>query len=1169
MAIYHLHVGFVSRSSGRSSVQAAAYICGEKLQEDRRAKIADYSHKASEVIAKETLAPEHSKYRDLQVWNSAENFEDAYVKGRYKTEETKMTYLSNAQTAMSLTMALPHELSLEKNRALVREFVNTRFTSRNLITTYAIHNADGNLHAHLLVSRRAIGENGEFLNKKDQAICTKSSLLETRKLWGDIVNAHLENAGIDDRVTEKSFKDLGIKLEATKHRGWYSDQLGNNSKIIRENLEIAKNNEERLLQNPNIILDCLNATKAVFTEKDMVKEISKRVVDKKRISVIFDRALEEAKFVGENHRGEKLYTGEKYEQLESDVFSRFEEISSKSPNISCEEKIISEVLEKYSYLNQEQKTAVTGICDEQNFSILIGRAGAGKTTTVRAISEIYGKNGARVVGMSLSAVAAENLENDAKIESRTIAFWTHEWRSYEAAKEEFLSFDSVVTDGILKQLDWYQDLKRYEKSQLKSGDVIVIDESSMVGASDWKEILDAANKFGAKIIAVGDNNQFKAIASGDCFSRMLQEQKQGVFELCEIRRQEVDWMKEASNEFAKLNIFAGLVKYENNEKLHAIEDQKIANVVANKYLEFEKQGSVSVLCYRKDDCRKINEQIRLLKKEKGELSEDIAKINERNFSIGERVMFLENNKKYDIKNGQFAVIVGAAKNDMKYFLHVQLENGKNTIIDTSEYDKIDHSYAMTLHKSQGKTIDNVIVVVDKMMDASATYVAMTRHKKDVAMFYKTSDFRNFKSLADNLSKYRHKDSILDYRLQDNSNKTRVYEYKNNLMEMAETLREIHAGKQDWAKYQELKNANTELGREIAQNYDSHKLYLNQIGITKEKLEISVGLRQRPLTNVEITAKNTVELYAKSSQESRELLQKMQNQNFNITRDPRYAEYTQIREIRNDLAKEILANYPLHREFVNQVSREYFISKKGMENQVTYAEQMKEKAKTAEMNFFRKLENMKTNRIENYGGNSVAYYVDLNKKREDYELRKEVYLNNFEYAPHVSKSMVYAYCGKHNITFDLNKGDLTYEYASIIAHRKMNASDLKEPSIEIVHDSIREALCFQALKKAENITDLSKEKIHELAAKAEILSEHLVAKNVHVLNNKKTMHEAFSVISVVKNRGDSEINPHAPRIAFLNQEDFLKEKQFQMQKIQEMREAQKLEQTRSRSFGIEM
>jgi len=36
MAIYHLNIGHVSRSTGRSSVQSAAYITGASLYETRR-----------------------------------------------------------------------------------------------------------------------------------------------------------------------------------------------------------------------------------------------------------------------------------------------------------------------------------------------------------------------------------------------------------------------------------------------------------------------------------------------------------------------------------------------------------------------------------------------------------------------------------------------------------------------------------------------------------------------------------------------------------------------------------------------------------------------------------------------------------------------------------------------------------------------------------------------------------------------------------------------------------------------------------------------------------------------------------------------------------------------------------------------------------------------------
>ena len=119
----------------------------------------------------------------------------------------------------------------------------------------------------------------------------------------------------------------------------------------------------------------------------------------------------------------------------------------------CKAETVADILEKYTYLSEEQKDAVYGLTQNDNFGVLVGKAGAGKTTTMKAIAEIYKKSGARVIGMSLSAVASENLGKDADIESATIASWEYKWGIYERAKEKFLSFNSVVNDGMLKQLD--------------------------------------------------------------------------------------------------------------------------------------------------------------------------------------------------------------------------------------------------------------------------------------------------------------------------------------------------------------------------------------------------------------------------------------------------------------------------------------------------------------------------------------------------------------------------------------------------------------------------------------------------------------------------------------------------------------------------------------------
>ncbi len=202
-------------------------------------------------------------------------------------------------------MALPKELSNKCNKELIEKFAKENFLSRNLISTYAIHNAEGNPHAHLQVSLRAIGEDGEFIKCKDTWMYAKSTLLKMRTSWADTANETLAREGINERITKKSYEDLGINLSAEKHRGWYSSQLGFDSAIAQKNLEILKRNEKKIIADPSII-------KAVFTQKDILIEVRGKVFNQKNISVIFEKTLKETIYVGESIKGDFLYTGEKY-----------------------------------------------------------------------------------------------------------------------------------------------------------------------------------------------------------------------------------------------------------------------------------------------------------------------------------------------------------------------------------------------------------------------------------------------------------------------------------------------------------------------------------------------------------------------------------------------------------------------------------------------------------------------------------------------------------------------------------------------------------------------------------------------------------------------------------------------------------------------------------------
>ena len=77
MALYHFHVARVLRSRGQSSVEAAAYRAGEKLEDHYYGKTADYTHKGG-VICSEIMAPDYvpeSFHNRETLWNAVEDVE--------------------------------------------------------------------------------------------------------------------------------------------------------------------------------------------------------------------------------------------------------------------------------------------------------------------------------------------------------------------------------------------------------------------------------------------------------------------------------------------------------------------------------------------------------------------------------------------------------------------------------------------------------------------------------------------------------------------------------------------------------------------------------------------------------------------------------------------------------------------------------------------------------------------------------------------------------------------------------------------------------------------------------------------------------------------------------------------------------------------------------------
>jgi len=223
------------------------------------------------------------------------------------------------------------------------------------------------------------------------------------------------------------------------------------------------------------------------------------------------------------------------------------------------------------------------------------------------------------------------------------------------------------------------------------------------------------------------------------------------------------------------------------------------------------------------------------------------------------------------------------------------------------------------------------------MDAKGLYVAMTRHRNDVQLYYAKEDFPTFKALTSQLSRFEHKDLVKDYTIRPENEAAwqRVQEYRLCVLDAAAVLKEkTSEGSIDWQTYRLIKQDQIRLGKEILNQCDKHQLYINQAGLTEEMLQITIGAKSRPLSLAEEKAKLTVELYGETAQTARNLWRDIRKTHpgAQCYHHSSYEQFHQLRLERNDLARSITENYALHREFVGEFSRVYGISKRMIESQ---------------------------------------------------------------------------------------------------------------------------------------------------------------------------------------------------------------------------------------------
>lgn len=273
LAIYHCSVNIGSRSNGASSVGSCAYREGKKMEDKKLGVVHDYSKKSG-VIDSFTLTPIHApKWAkdSLELWNQVEQIEKR----------------KDAQLFREVVVALPRELTIDKQKELITDYVTRNFVDRGMCATVAVHDTGKeNPHAHIMLTTRHISKDG--FEKKDRTWNDKELLKTWRYDWSQTVNNKLQRNGFEQRIDHRTLIEQGINREPQIHLGKIATAMERNGKESERgniNREIEQRNNIGI--SSQHVMDGINNARKQYEkykEQEKIKAMESRIREKERIA---------------------------------------------------------------------------------------------------------------------------------------------------------------------------------------------------------------------------------------------------------------------------------------------------------------------------------------------------------------------------------------------------------------------------------------------------------------------------------------------------------------------------------------------------------------------------------------------------------------------------------------------------------------------------------------------------------------------------------------------------------------------------------------------------------------------------------------------------------------------------------------------------------------------
>ncbi len=172
---------------------------------------------------------------------------------------------------------------------------------------------------------------------------------------------------------------------------------------------------------------------------------------------------------------------------------------------------------------------------------------------------------------------------------------------------------------------------------------------------------------------------------------------------------------------------------------HAVHAQAVA-----AYLDARSQShpwQTVLLAPSRDDVRLLNDHVRQTLLRRGQLGKKALHVDTDDgpvdYRVGDQVLITRNDHRRGLLNGTTATVTRLDRDG----LTLQNTSGKQAEVDRAwpATGQLDHGYAMTLHKAQGRTVHTALAVGSDSLSAQAGYVGLSRGTDANHLFLSSRD----------------------------------------------------------------------------------------------------------------------------------------------------------------------------------------------------------------------------------------------------------------------------------------------------------------------------------------------------------------------------------------------------------------------------------------------